>query len=151
MKTTDDRYRSSITWFLSGVSGNIPHCDDNIHLARFISKLDNVLQLIRDHSDAFTLKSKCEGKLLESALDLGGVLRDISSGKIDMSDLLSKFSVLVKSISSYDTEDSFGKIIDKSIRDAFCELILLAKYSQRADFADEVLMLVKNTYHYVKK
>lgn len=151
MKTTDNRYRSSITWFLSGVSGNIPHSDDNLHLARFISKLDNVLQLIRDHSDVLATKSKCDGNLLKSAFELNGVLRDINSGKIDMSDLLSKFSVLVKSINLCNIEEDIGNRIDKSIRDSFCELILLAKYSHRADFADEVLILVKDTYHFTKE
>lgn len=147
MNATDNKYRSSITWFLSGVSGNIPHSDDNLHLARFISKLDNVLILIHDHSDMFAEKSERDNSILKSALDVSSVIRDIGSGKIDMSDLLLKFSALVQSINSYNLEEDVDKKIDKSIRDAFCELILLAKYSQRADFADEVLKLVNDTYH----
>jgi len=151
MDTTDNRYRSSITWFLSGVSGNIPSSDDNLHLARFVSKLDGVLQLIHDQSDVLTTENKSNSNILKSALGLSGVLRDISSGKINMADLLSKFSELVESVSSCNIEEGISKQIDKSIRDAFSELILLAKYSQRADFADEVLMLVKNTYPSVKE
>lgn len=144
MNTTDNRYRSSITWFLSGVNGSIPSSEDNLHLARFVSKLDGVIQSIRDQADVPPVASW--NNILKSALELSSVLRDISSGRINMADLLSTFGGLVQSVSSGDIEEGIRKQIDKLIRDAFAELILLAKYSQRADLADEVLMLVKNTY-----
>ena len=145
MNTSEKDYQSSISWFLSGVDGSVPSVEDNAHLARVLERMSALVQKLAAQDSGISQETK--NTLAQQSLQLGALRLDPSiKWPFELRQLLPMIRLLTDAIHTRSMPTVEQTQADSDLRAVFAELILLAKYSRRADFAEEILQLLREKF-----